>query len=73
MVYKVLQYFEDLQDNGHAYRAGEKYPRPGYRPAPERLAELSGMDNRRGEALIAEDGEAGSIERKAANRKRKAE
>ena len=52
MAYTVLQYFEDLQDRSHSYRAGDSFPRPGLSVSPERIAELSGADNLRGIPLI---------------------
>lgn len=75
MAWKVLQYFEDLQDRGHSYRAGDSFPRSGLEVSPQRIAELSGTSNRRGEPLIENDGdpEAPPAEKKAGGRKRKAE
>ena len=52
MTYTVLQYFEDLQDKSHPYRAGDSFPRPGLSISPERIAELSSADNLRGIPLI---------------------
>lgn len=57
MAYTVLTYFEDLQDGGRAYRAGETYPRPGYAVSSDRIAELSCPANRRGIPLIVEEHE----------------
>lgn len=59
-MYKVVQFFHDLQDytttkNGtvyHAYNVGDTYPRRGYDPSEERIKELSGKDNIRGVTLI---------------------
>lgn len=62
MSYKVLRYFEDLQDNSHAYHPGDEFPRRGLKVSDERLSELSGKDNLRGIELI---------ERKAETRKRR--
>lgn len=53
MSHKVIKDFKDLQDKNHIYRAGDKYPRKG-RGKKERLEELSGSDNLRGEPLIEE-------------------
>lgn len=53
MPYTVLKDFKDLQDEGHIYQAGEKYPRSG-RAKKERIEELSGSDNKIGEPLIKE-------------------
>ncbi len=55
MGYIVLQYFEDLQDKNHPYRAGEQFPRPGLSVSPERFAELASKKNLRGIPLIAEE------------------
>jgi len=54
MSYVVIKDFKDLQDDNYIYRAGDKYPRKG-RGKKERLEELSGSDNRRGEPLIREE------------------
>lgn len=41
MKYTVLSEFADLQDNKHVYGIGDEYPRKGYSPTAERIAELS--------------------------------
>ena len=51
-MYKVIKAFEDLQDNRHVYEAGNPFPRKGVNVSEERLAELAGNTNRRGEPLI---------------------
>ena len=51
-MYKVIKAFTDLQDNRHAYIAGNPFPRKGLTVTEERLAELSTNANRRGEPLI---------------------
>lgn len=53
-MYKVKVFFTDLQDHGHAYHVGDTYPREGLEPTAERIAELSGKDNRQGKVLIHE-------------------
>ena len=53
-MYKVIKYFEDLQDGRHAYKVGDEYPREGVEPTEERIAELSGEANKQGEPLIKE-------------------
>lgn len=53
-MYKVKVYFTDLQDGGHPYQVGEVFPRAGKKVSAERLAELSGTNNKRGVALIEE-------------------
>lgn len=51
-MYKVIKYFVDLKDNNHEYNAGDVYPREGYTPTAERIAELSGSDNLQKQPLI---------------------
>lgn len=52
-MYQVIKDFTDLQDDNHIYRAGDKYPRKG-KGKKERIAELMGSENKRGEPLIEE-------------------
>ena len=40
-MFTVLSEFADLQDGNHIYRVGDEYPRKGYSPTDERVAELS--------------------------------
>lgn len=49
---KVLKDFSDLQDNNFIYKAGDKYPRPGYTPSEKRIAELASSENKIGEPVI---------------------
>lgn len=51
-MYKVICRFADLKDDNHIYEIGDKYPRKGSEPSEERIAELSGHDNKIGEPLI---------------------
>ena len=51
-MYKALVYFKDLQDNRYAYNAGDVYPRKGLEVSEERIAELSGSNNRMGKPVI---------------------
>lgn len=51
-MYRVIKAFVDLQDNNHKYDVGDNYPRKGYKPSNERIAELSGSDNKQGCPLI---------------------
>ena len=51
-MYKVIKYFEDLQDQRHAYDVGDIYPRKGLSPTTERIKELAGKKNRQGKPLI---------------------
>ena len=57
-MYKVIKYFADLKDNNHEYNVGDIYPRKGLEVKPERIAELSGKENKQGCPLIAEVEEA---------------
>ena len=61
-MFKVVKMFDDLQDiqntkSGtivHRYEVGDIYPRKGYKPSSERVAELAGSDNLQGVPLIVE-------------------
>lgn len=53
-MYKVVKFFTDLQDNNHAYNAGDIFPREGVTVTEGRIAELAGSDNKQGQPLIAE-------------------
>lgn len=54
MAYKVLTDFIDLKDGKYFYRAGDAYPRKGYKASAARVKELAGNSNRMGYALIVE-------------------
>lgn len=54
MAYKVIAYFEDLQDNGRPYNVGDVFPVDGNTVTAERLAELASTQNRRHISLIEE-------------------
>ena len=58
MGYKVIHYFEDLQDFNHAYKVGDAFPRLGISVTEGRLKELSSKNNRRGKPLIEKVAEA---------------
>lgn len=60
-MYKVIVYFEDLQDEGHPYNVGDAFPRKGLKVGEERIKELSTAENRRGKPLIEKGGEDGDI------------
>lgn len=51
-MYKVIEYFTDLQDRSRKYHAGDTFPREGLIVSKERLEELSTDKNRRGIPLI---------------------
>ena len=74
MMWRVIAYFEDLQDNSRPYNPGDAFPREGLSVSPERLKELSGPDNRQKRPLIAFEGEAEEVpaeEKKTRSRARK--
>ena len=52
-MYKVIEYFTDLQDGDHPYNVGDDFPREGKKVSEERIAELSSSANRRKKPLIA--------------------
>lgn len=54
MAYKVIEYFEDLQDNGRPYNVGDVFPVGGNTVSAERIAELASTQNRRRIPLIEE-------------------
>lgn len=39
-MYKVIRYFEDIQDEMHPYNIGDIFPRDGMSVSDDRLAEL---------------------------------
>lgn len=59
-MYEVIRHFHDLQDSTktkggtfyHEYNVGDTYPRNGFEVSDERLAELSGSDNKQGVPVI---------------------
>ena len=51
-MYKVIKMFHDLQDKNHLYNVGDTFPREGLEVSAERLAELTGSDNKQGKPLI---------------------
>lgn len=53
-MYRVIKYFTDLQDNNHAYRVGDIYPREGFAPSEKRFKELLSGENKRKVKLIEE-------------------
>lgn len=62
-MYKVIKFFHDLQDNNHEYNVGDIYPREGLNPTPERIAELSGSENKQKTPLIEAVEEKTDIEK----------
>ncbi len=53
-MYKVINYFTDLQDKNHIYHAGDKFPRDGLKVTKTRINELLSGKNARGISLIEE-------------------
>lgn len=53
-MYKVVTFFYDLQDNAHAYHAGDVFPRDGVEVSAERLAYLASNGNKLGVPVIEE-------------------
>lgn len=51
-MYKVIEFFTDLQDDAHPYSVGDTFPRKGAKATKKRLTELSGTSNARGIPLI---------------------
>ena len=51
-MYKVVHFFTDLQDNGHEYSVGDKFPRTGLTVSENRLKELATVNNKQGKPLI---------------------
>ena len=68
MAYKVIEYFEDLQDNGRPYNVGDVFPAGGNTVSAERIAELASTQNRRRIPLIEE-----VVEKPTRTRKKKDE
>ena len=54
MAYKVIEYFEDLQDNSRPYNVGDVFPADGNTVSAERIAELASTQNRRRIPMIEE-------------------
>ena len=52
MCYKAVCYFEDLQDNNHAYYAGDVFPRENMTVSKGRIKELETNQNRQKKPLI---------------------
>lgn len=51
-MYKVINFFTDLQDNEYPYNPGDIFPRDGLEVSKDRLDELSGSNNLQRRALI---------------------
>lgn len=53
-MYKVVKDFADLLDDCYEYAVGDTYPRKGLEVSTERVAELSGCENKHGTPIIKE-------------------
>lgn len=51
-MYKAINFFRDTQDNRHLYNVGDTFPRKGVEVSDERIAELSGSDNKQKRPVI---------------------
>lgn len=51
-MYRVIVYFEDLQDNGQPYNVGDVFPKGNKKVTKQRLNELATDKNRRHIPLI---------------------
>ena len=51
-MYKVIEYFEDLQDNNYPYNVGDVFPRENKTISKERIKELATTQNRQKKPLI---------------------
>lgn len=57
-MFRVIEFFTDLQDGNHSYNVGDTFPRESVTVTADRIKELSGTQNKRGIALIEEVREA---------------
>lgn len=62
--YKVLRYFNDLQDDNYYYETGATYPREGLTPSQKRINELASGNNKQGIALIEAVEESKTVKKK---------
>lgn len=53
-MFRVIEYFEDLQDNSRPYNVGDVFPYDNREISEKRLTELSTAQNRRKIPLIKE-------------------
>lgn len=67
-MYRVIRHFTDLQDNGYSYLEGDIYPRDGLAVTKERIAELSGKNNKQKRPLIQKEKEKNRYTRTEINR-----
>ena len=67
-MFKVIKYFEDLQDNGRPYNEGDVFPYGDKVVSKERINELLTDQNRRRTPLIVEVAEE-TVKPKKKNKK----
>ena len=67
-MFKVIKYFEDLQDNGRPYNEGDVFPYGDKGVSKERINELLTDQNRRRTPLIVEVAEE-TVKPKKKNKK----
>ena len=53
-MFKVIRFFNDVQDNNRPYEVGDIYPREGLTPTKERIAKLASDENALHTPLIEE-------------------
>ena len=70
-MYKVIRYFEDIQDEMHPYNIGDIFPRDGMSVSADRLDELSTERNLQRTPLIEFVSEVEKPETAKKARKRK--
>lgn len=63
-MYKVIHYFEDLQDHNHPYNLGDTFPRAGKKVSETRLSELASGENKLGKPLIQYEEDVAPAEKK---------
>ena len=68
-MYRVIEYFEDLQDNGQPYNVGDVFPKGDKKVTKERLEELATDKNRRHIPLIEKVEESKTEKPKKATKK----
>lgn len=68
-MYRAIEYFEDLQDNGQPYNVGDVFPKGDKKVTKERLNELATDKNRRHIPLIEKVEEPKVEKPKKANKK----
>lgn len=70
-MYEVIVPFADIQDGGHIYNAGDKYPREGVAVSEKRAEELLSDKNKIGTPIIKKIQEEVKTEEKPKQKTRK--